>query len=108
MVRIATHNLDGLVAHPRGVLGVSGKFSGYDYSGLSLMGLITLTCMGYALVRYIGIDYRKSYRCPIETRLFDHISGAINTLCLCTVRANELYKQCVDHKVATRYIGGIT
>lgn len=104
---IERKSIAGSVDTPRGVLGGSGGYSIHPYDGLSLMGLITFVCMGYALVRYIGIGYRKSYRCPIETPLFGHIRVATNTLRLSTARANGLYKQCVDHKVVALNMRGI-
>lgn len=75
---------------------------------LSLVGYITLACMGFWRVRYIGIDYRNRYCDPIKRRLLDSRSRAITTLILCIMQTKMMYKQCVDHKVTIGFTRVLT
>jgi len=75
------------------------RLNPYPYWPISLLGKLTVVCMGFLGIFHIAVDYRNPYCDPIKTALFGHITTHQNTLCLCGFRVKVLYEQCVDTKV---------
>lgn len=77
------------------------SISHLNMTPLFLVAIITFTCMGLCVIRYIGIDYRNPYRHATRLPIFKSRSSAFTTLYFYTQSDYEWYEKLMMHTPLT-------